>query len=302
MKQQNDSIIAALNSKAIKTGMAPAALFQHYAMECFLKKLAASPYASRFFLKGGMLIMALTSVPARTTMDIDLLGRVSNEPQKLQSIFRTIIHSKGANIHGIEFSDNFIISEISKDAMYVGQRVEFSARLGKLKIPMKIDIGFSDEIYPAPLHLAYPTLLSEEPTLNLWSYTPESLVAEKWHAMVKLNRINSRMKDVYDLWLLSHNLTFEYKTLQQAILQAFEKRHTSIEDYHEICSEDYLRHMEEKWYTYISKLKANVYRWKPPVVLPPKDFALVFNEIIEWLGPAMQDKPLKRWKPGQGWQ
>ena len=46
--------------------------------------------------------------------------------------------------------------------------------------------------------------------------------------MVALGRANSRMKDFYDIWLLSHSFSFDDDRLARAIAATFERRETEI--------------------------------------------------------------------------
>ena len=72
---------------------------------------------------------------------------------------------------------------------------------------MQIDIGFGDINYPKPEEADLPTLL-DSPIPKLLCYSRESAIAEKFQAMIKLGSLNSRMKDFYDIWLLSRQFSF----------------------------------------------------------------------------------------------
>jgi len=67
---------------------------------------------------------------------------------------------------------------------------------------MQIDIGFGDTITPPPVETTFPTILNGPQPLLL-AYPKETVVAEKFEAMVKLGIANSRMKDFHDLRTLS---------------------------------------------------------------------------------------------------
>lgn len=261
-----------LNLRARELQMAPRRLLQHYAMERFLYRLSLSPYAQRLFLKGGMLLAGMGSSQARTTLDIDLLGRISNNEESIRKAFREIVRTKPGVQDGVSFCDTFTLEEITKDALYVGMRVMFDAQVAGEALAMKVDIGFSDEIFPEPQPLTYPCTLPELPAAELLCYSKESLIAEKWEAVVKLNRINSRMKDFYDLWFLAHEHRYEYATLQQAVRQTFEHRGTRPEAYENLKTEEYLDAMRFSWATYIRKMKADTFHRKPHRCSRPKNF------------------------------
>lgn len=291
-----------LNQRARELQVAPRRLLQHYAMERFLYRLSLSPFAGRLFLKGGMLLAGMGSAQARTTMDIDLLGRISNSEESIKKAFAEIVRTKPGVQDGISFSSTFRLQEITKDALYVGMRVMFDAQVAGEALEMKVDIGFSDEIFPEPQEMDYPCTLPELPAAHVLCYSKESLIAEKWEAMVKLNRMNSRMKDFYDLWFLSHERSFEYATLREAIERTFERRGTALEAYRDLKNEAYIDSMQAEWATYIRKMKADTFQRKPPLALPPKDFAEVLAFILSWLEPVMAHQIFRRWKPGKGWQ
>jgi len=93
---------------------------------------------------------------------------------------------------------------------------------------MQIDIGFGDVIVPAPTKVEYPTLL-DFPAPVLLAYSKETVVAEKLEALTKLGLLNSRMKDYYDLALLSRLYSFDGAVLMEAVQATFRHRETPIE-------------------------------------------------------------------------
>ena len=296
------NIKAALQQRAKELSIAMPKLLQHYAMERFLYRLSLSPVADRFYLKGGMLLMGIGAGSARTTMDIDLLGRISNSPDSIQKAITSIIHTKPGIADGVRFSDNLEIQEITKDALYVGLRISFTAEVAGVSCNMKVDIGFSDEVYPAALVLDYPTTIRGIPGARLQCYSLESVIAEKWQAMVQLKQMNSRMKDFYDLWFLSRQYSFAYDTLKQAIIRTIERRATEPKEYSALKTEHYQKTQQAEWAAYIRKLKAASFRKKETVEIPSRYFTDVMHEIISWLEPVMLDAPYHTWKPGKGWK
>jgi hypothetical protein len=94
-------------------------------------------------------------------------------------------------------------------------------------VPLQIDVGFGDRVVPEPEEINFPTLL-DFPAPHLKSYTRESMVAEKFEAMVKLGMLNTRMKDFFDLWSASQEFRFDGPTLGLAIKTTFETRSTAV--------------------------------------------------------------------------
>ncbi|HYV38772.1 MAG TPA: nucleotidyl transferase AbiEii/AbiGii toxin family protein [Gemmataceae bacterium] len=129
----------------------------------------------------------------------------------------------GLNFH----ADSVAGQAIKEDADYAGVRVTFHATLQNSRIAMQIDDGFGDMQTPAAVATEYPTIL-ELPAPHLNGYSRETVVAEKFEAMVKLGLVNSRMKDFYDIWLLSQQFDFDGSILSNAITRTFAHRKTQI--------------------------------------------------------------------------
>ena len=128
---------------------------------------------------------------------------------------------------GLHFDPDTLNLELTQvDAAYDGIRARLIGYLGNSRIPIQIDIGFSDAITPNPVVVNYPCYLPDLPCSKLNGYPPETVVAEKAHAIIRLGELNSRLKDFYDLWLLSENIDFDGAVLQQAIQATFQRRQT----------------------------------------------------------------------------
>ena len=203
-------------------------VLQYFAMERFLYRLAKSPFADRFILKGALLLTAWRAPLSRPTMDIDLAGRTHNALDHVASLVGEVC-AIAVEPDGIEFSRASIeASRIKEDVAYEGVRVQFHATLARARIPMQLDIGFGDIITPGPAEIEYPTLL-DFPAPVLQAYPRETVVAEKLEALTALGVLNSRMKDYYDLALLSRMYPFEGERLADAIVATFRHRGTTIE-------------------------------------------------------------------------
>ena len=197
-------------------------------MERFLYRLAKSPFADRFVLKGALLLTAWRAPLSRPTMDIDLAGRTNNQLDHIAEFVGAVCEVV-AEPDGVEFNRASIEAKrIKEDADYEGVRVRFHATLARARIPMQIDIGFGDVIVPGPTEVEYPTML-DFPAPVLQAYPRETVIAEKLEALTKLGLLNSRMKDYYDLALLSRMYSFEGENLIEAIIATFGHRGTSIE-------------------------------------------------------------------------
>lgn len=112
------------------------------------------------------------------------------------------------------------------NAEYKGISATFSAQLFTAKLPMQIDFGFSDTILPQPATVKYPTLL-DLPAPELKGYTPETSIAEKFESIIRLGVANTRMKDFYDIWLLTQQFDFDRQALHTIIRQVLQNRGTT---------------------------------------------------------------------------
>lgn len=94
-------------------------------------------------------------------------------------------------------------------------------------VTLQVDVGFGEAITPATVTVNHQTLLGMEPP-NLRAYPKETVVAEKVEAMVKLGLANSRMKDFYDLLVLSRTFPFKGERVRDANAATFKQRGTPI--------------------------------------------------------------------------
>jgi hypothetical protein len=164
---------------------------------------------------------------ARPTKDIDLLGRLENSLENWSTVVREVCALE-VEPDGLEFRPATVKSErIREDADYEAVRIRFDSLLARARIAMQLDVGIGDVMVPGPVEIAYPTLL-DFPAPRLKGYPRETAIAEKFEAMVKLGTLNSRMKDFYDIWLLSRQFDFDGPTLAQAVNATFVNRRTAV--------------------------------------------------------------------------
>lgn len=198
-----------------------------FALERLLYRLARSSHAAEFVLKGAALFQLWTQQPHRATRDVDLLGYGTPSPHRLRRVFQDIC-SVQVDDDGVTFLTDAIQADaIKEEDEYQGIRLRIDARLGNARIPLQIDIGFGDAITPGPQTVTYPALL-DFPTPQLLAYPRETVVAEKFQAMVLLGMANSRMKDFYDVWTLARQFEFDGPLLCAAIGATFERRQTDL--------------------------------------------------------------------------
>jgi predicted nucleotidyltransferase component of viral defense system len=202
-------------------------LLQYFAIERFIYRLSKSPHAEKFILKGALMFSAWCGFASRPTMDIDLLGKIDNRLEVISAAIKDAC-LMDVEADGISFNAETVEAvRITEDAEYEGVRVRLHGNLGKARVTLQIDIGFGDVIVPNPSTVSYPTIL-DFPAPELKGYTMESTIAEKFQAMVKLGILNSRMKDFYDIWILSRTFDFKGEVLAEAVEKTFTNRNTLI--------------------------------------------------------------------------
>jgi len=198
-----------------------------YAIERLLYRLSLSRHRERFVLKGAMLFAVWADAPYRTSADLDLLGSGDPEPQLLARAIREVC-SVVVEDDGVTFlADTLRVEAAREDQEYQGARMTMTAMIAGARLAIHVDVGYGDAITPGVLELEYPSLL-DMPRAKLRAYPPETVVAEKLHALVALGMANSRMKDFYDLWAIAGSLAFEGAILAQAFGATFERRRTPL--------------------------------------------------------------------------
>lgn len=202
-------------------------ILRRYALERLLYRLAKSEYADKFVLKGAVLFTAWSKSIHRPTRDLDLLGYGDTSEDRVRDVFSKICQVI-VEADGLKFDVSSIqIAEIREEQEYQGQRVKLTAKLGTIRIPVQVDIGFGDVVTPAVENIDYPTLL-DFPAPRISAYPRETVIAEKLQAIVSLGMFNSRMKDFYDLWIISKQFSFQGDVLIEAIRATFKRRSTQI--------------------------------------------------------------------------
>lgn len=202
-------------------------LLVRFAIERFLYRLSQSQFSNQFVLKGATLFIIWQGDLHRPTRDLDLLGYGDSSNKSLQALI-TDVCNLPVTEDGLIFDTNSMrVSEIREAQEYGGKRITLKANLGSAVIPLKIDVGFGDIVFPKALVADYPALLAY-PKPNLRIYTKETVIAEKFQAITVLGMANSRMKDYYDLWTLAHLFKFSGPILQRAIKATFDQRQTEI--------------------------------------------------------------------------
>ncbi len=199
-------------------------LLRNFMLERFLERIAASKYKHNFILKGGMLIAAMVGIDTRTTMDMDatIKGQTLTATE-ITTIIEDILATPVAD--GVEFSMRGI-EEIREEADYPGYRVSIGAVLDKMKQTLKIDITAGDFVTPREIEYSFK-LMFEDRTISIMAYNLETVLAEKFETVVTRSVTNTRMRDFYDIYILTTMQQFNSDTFRAALQKTVEKRGTS---------------------------------------------------------------------------
>jgi len=210
-----------LRNIARKSGMDFQLLLTRYVLERLLYRLGASDYRDEFILKGAMLC-AMWLDPFRNTRDLDLLARREPDAARAVEVFQEICLTVVPN-DGVVFDAENVKAVPIRDNG--GIRITTVATLGGARVPVRVDIGFGDVV--TPVSVDYPALL-DLPHPRLMAYPRETVVAEKFEAIVALGLTNSRMKDFHDVALLANSFAFDGQLLTSAVAATFRRRGTSM--------------------------------------------------------------------------
>ena len=271
------SVRQRLLNKARADGRPFNELLQYFAMERFLYRLSKSSYVQKFVLKGALMLTVWEAPISRPTMDIDLLGRTDNSINTLIETAKDIC-LQDVVPDGLSFDPITVEGErIIEDAGYEGVRLRLRAHLDTARIMLQLDVGFGDVVVPSAELMDYPTIL-QLPAPRLQGYSRESTIAEKFEAMVKLGNLNSRMKDFFDIRLLSRGFDFEGRTLAEAIAKTFSTRGTTIPSspiaFTRAFAEDGTKAVRWRAFIHRNRLAGT-----------PEDFAEIISTVTSFLGP-----------------
>lgn len=228
-----------------------------YFQERLVYRISQTGYRQNFYLKGGALMYAHERFAARPTLDIDFLGNnISNDGERIVKAFREICFCPCEEDAVVFDVDHITYKNIAELKDYHGIRLSIPVSMDTVSQVLTMDIGFGDIVTPAPVDLDYPALLEYLPSANILAYSLETVVAEKFHAVIDLADQSSRMKDYYDLYQILNSRRLDTDVLQEAIIKTFENRHTSY-DPDTMFFRDGFRtnsQMETRWRAFIKKI------------------------------------------------
>ncbi len=287
-----DSVKARLKNFAIKSGCTFQEALTYYGLERTIYRISISEYADNFVLKGGIFLYALFGRNyERATTDVDLLAqRISNGSEEMKSVFQKIF-SRDVDDALVFDVDSITVEDITEFKEYHGLHVSFVGYLDRTKIPISIDIGFGDVIYPEAVKMDFPVILDmESPRVN--AYSLETSTAEKLEAIIHNGYFNSRYKDFYDIYVLSKKYVFSYAELRNAVIQTFENRKTPMTMDSAAFSDEFLNDPvhQTRWKSFLKKKKALI--------------QVSMSDAMDWIKafvrPLFEGTEKTRWNPEKG--
>ena len=233
-----------------ETGINYQTCLQLFAQEEFLRKLEMSRYAENLVLKGGMFLYTISNYEGRPTMDIDFITM---------------------EVLGMR--------EITPEKKYPGIGINLVAHIKNVRIPFSVDIGVDDVIVPGAVKRTVTTRLEGFKEPNIYTYSLESTMAEKFDAILKRMTASSRMKDFYDIYYWSQVFDFEGRVLQEAIFETLQHRGTPYErdSMEQIRAFDQNEFLQKLW---------NNYNPGPGIEKP--DFSSVLVQIDRFISPVYE--------------
>lgn len=278
IKDMGASVLTRLKKQAKETGINYQTCLQLFAQEEFLRKLEMSRYVENFVLKGGMFLYTISNFEGRPTMDIDfMLRRMSNDIVGVEAIIKEICQVDTHN--NFMYMEILGTKEITPEKKYSGISISLMAHIKNVRIPFSVDIGVDDVIVPEAAKRTVAARLAGFKEPNIYTYSLESTMAEKFDAILKRMKATSRMKDFYDIYYWSQIFDFDGRTLQEAIFETLQHRGTSYErdSLEKIKAFDQNEFLQNLWSNY-----------NPGPKLEKPEFCTVLAQIDRFINPLYE--------------
>jgi hypothetical protein len=302
IKDPASSIRARLLAGAKTNGDDFQRVLTRYAIERLLFRLSQTEAVEHYVLKGAMLFVTWPRHVLRPTGDLDLLGQGDPAPEVLKELFTRICQVELAD-DGILFDPTTLrVEEVREADKYQGARLKLKAGLAGVVITVLIDIGFGNHVYPPPKKETFPSLLSGLPEANILMYPPETVIAEKFEAMIRFGETNGRIKDFYDIWVTTRTFPFDLGSVVEAVGGTLRRRETAMPTNMPVGLTDAFAAIAEE-----RGLWAGFLRRSPPGMEPPP-FRQLQDELRSFFRPIIASLSVPegaqgRWDPnGNAWR
>ncbi|MBR2200950.1 MAG: nucleotidyl transferase AbiEii/AbiGii toxin family protein [Bacteroidales bacterium] len=222
MSASSMSLKAKINNYAKQHRIAPQVVLQNYLFERFLERVSLSEYRDNLIIKGGLLISSLVGLDTRSTMDLDTtLQHIRLTPENAGNIVRQICDIDTGD--GITFEVK-TVEEERKNDRYGGFCIKMSAIYGSITASLSIDMTTGDIITPTPIEYQYAKIFDSDTSISLWAYNVETILAEKIETILSRNILNTRVRDYYDVYILSTTKNIRKAVLYDALRATSEHR------------------------------------------------------------------------------
>ena len=215
MSVSSMSLKAKINNYAKQHRIAPQVVLQNYLFERFLERVSLSEYRDNLVIKGGLLISSLVGLDTRSTMDLDTtLQHIRLTTENAGNIVRHICAIDTGDDITFEVKS---IEEERKNDRYGGFCVKMSAIYGSITASLSIDMTTGDVITPMPIEYQYAKMFDSDTSISLWAYNVETILAEKIETILSRNVLNTRIRDYYDVYILTTTKTIQKEVLYDAL-------------------------------------------------------------------------------------
>ncbi|MNU29004.1 hypothetical protein D3C71_174510 [compost metagenome] len=298
-KNPSASLLARLKNVSRETGMDMPNVLRKYAHDRLLKLMHDNGTSEMFCLKGGVLLGVLFEGNVyRPTHDLDFNGM--KEGMSLADLEKLIIETCSSHdgSDGLMFRTDTIRTVKDRDGIVPGGKLSFDAVIATTRIQLKIDVGYGNVITPSAQPIIVPTILPDlVPPVPFAAYPLETTIAEKMHAMCRHGVANTRIKDYFDIYIMSKSFEFIGDELAQAIRNTFNQHSTDIPQTFSALSDKFGedRRNGHAWKEFLEIARAVV----------TDDFATVVRDLRSFVEPviehAIHGTGLENWHPDAGW-
>ena len=229
IKNKSASALARLRNQAKEEGISYQMSLQLFFQEEFLRRLSHSRYRDNLILKGGMFIYVLTEFDSRPTRDMDFMLRsLSNELGNIKNVMEGICSIQTDNDYiWLEVTG---VEQITLEKKYPGVKTKFIGHINNVRVPFSVDVGIDDVIVPNAEIREIATRLEGFEAPEIYTYSLESTIAEKFDAILQRMDTTSRMKDFFDIYYLSNVFDFDGGLLKEAVSETTKHRGRELEE------------------------------------------------------------------------
>jgi len=168
----------------------------------------------------------MVGLDVRSTIDMD--ATIKGWPvtaETVEKMFRSILSVDIDD--GVEMTIKYI-EDIREESDYAGVRVSIETVFDKIVQTLKVDVTTGEHITPKEVNYSFQ-LMFEERNINVMAYNLETVLAEKLETVIARSTANSRMRDFYDIYILSKSQrdNIDNDLLKEAIKATTNKRGTT---------------------------------------------------------------------------